>query len=521
VDSDGDGIADAREGTGDTDGDGTPNYLDDDSDGDGIPDSVERGSGSTPCAPFDSDLDGTPDFADLDSDNDGLTDAEETAAGTDPRNPDSDADGIDDLTEVAAGSDPTSSASRPPAGSLYVVLPYVPPGTTGDRPRRQFTFQTQIRAADVFFLVDTTGSMSGTISDVQRELGSTIIPGVAAALGVDGDARYALAAHGDYAEGGDNSDGALTIYTNLTRDAATVASATSRLPAANGGGDGPESQVSAMYALINGAAFPAYAGSSPYATGTGAALAAPKTPTRMVRPREDCPDVGPDDPVPYGWGCFVEGRLPVIVLMSDADMNNGPGDANHYAGTTPGAPLYSQLVAELNRREAIFVGVSVGFQSGTAEYQQLATETSSFDGAGNPLVFTGAQSDTSRLVVDALTTIIGQSRQNITTRVDPDTAETRLPAGRTTRDFITAVRPVRGIPDAPTGYDSHDATTFYNVAPSTQVVFEAEFYNDFQPGRDSAQLFRATIVVLGRAGSEVDRREVFIVVPSAGGQIII
>eukprot|EP01043_Picozoa_sp_COSAG02_P106499 COSAG02_NODE_42501_length_384_cov_0.628070_2_plen_39_part_01 len=38
MDSDGDGIDDAVEGTGDVDGDGTPNYLDVDSDGDGIPD---------------------------------------------------------------------------------------------------------------------------------------------------------------------------------------------------------------------------------------------------------------------------------------------------------------------------------------------------------------------------------------------------------------------------------------------------------------------------------------------------
>jgi hypothetical protein len=38
-------------------------------------------------------------------------------------------------------------------------------------------------------------------------------------------------------------------------------------------------------------------------------------------------------------------------------------------------------------------------------------------------------------------------------------------------------------------------------------------------GTDVAQVFRATIVVLGRAGSEVDSRMVFIVVPAEGGEI--
>ena len=36
TDSDGDGIADVIEGTGDVDGDGVPSSMDDDSDGDGI-----------------------------------------------------------------------------------------------------------------------------------------------------------------------------------------------------------------------------------------------------------------------------------------------------------------------------------------------------------------------------------------------------------------------------------------------------------------------------------------------------
>src|SRR5262245_39346926 len=49
-DEDGDGISDADEGRAqgvDTDGDGTPDYLDMDSDGDGIPDYREAGDADT------------------------------------------------------------------------------------------------------------------------------------------------------------------------------------------------------------------------------------------------------------------------------------------------------------------------------------------------------------------------------------------------------------------------------------------------------------------------------------------
>lgn len=75
-DADRDGIADAAEGTNDTDGDGLLDRDDLDSDGDGTSDADEN-IGTPRCAFRDTDGDGAGDFRDTDSDNDGLSDADE------------------------------------------------------------------------------------------------------------------------------------------------------------------------------------------------------------------------------------------------------------------------------------------------------------------------------------------------------------------------------------------------------------------------------------------------------------
>lgn len=66
-DCDNDGIPNPTEGSGDADGDRTPNHRDDDADGDDVPDATE--------GTLDTDGDRTPDFLDTDSDNDQIPDA--------------------------------------------------------------------------------------------------------------------------------------------------------------------------------------------------------------------------------------------------------------------------------------------------------------------------------------------------------------------------------------------------------------------------------------------------------------
>ncbi|WP_226789822.1 PA14 domain-containing protein [Flagellimonas hadalis] len=117
----------------DTDGDGIPNYQDLDSDGDGIPDNVEAQASlnyiapsgidannnglddayeAAGISPVDTDGDGTPDFMDTDSDNDGTNDTTEatlTLSGND-----SDGDGLDNAMDTSADySDPGGRIDNP------------------------------------------------------------------------------------------------------------------------------------------------------------------------------------------------------------------------------------------------------------------------------------------------------------------------------------------------------------------------------------------------------------------------
>jgi len=505
-DEDGDGISDDLEGapflrTAMT-ASAPPDYQNVDSDDDGVSDADEarrsypgftadtRPALTCGDLPDDCDADGYTNHRDRDSDNDGLTDREEaTRTRSNPCVADTDGDGVGDLIESAAGSSPTDPMSRPPAGSLYVTLPHMDP--MGPQ-TRSFDFSTRIRSADIMFLVDTTGSMSGTITAVRNTLSTTIVPGIVRAIGPGADMRYGMSEHRDFANGG--GDFALRVLQRLDANPMLSQNATTRLAAA-GGGDGPESQVAAMHSLLSGFGLPQYGG----------------TPTRMAT-AADCGG----DATAFGWGCFRPGRVPIIVLFSDADWHNGTAmpTTNFYSGV-PTAATWAQLVAEFRRREAYFIGIDVLSTATYTNAVALARDSRTLDGAGMPIAFRGSPSSVAANVISAVTTLAQGTRQDVTRRGVGDPMETRLAAGRQTSEFMQRIVPLRGTPAAPAGFDRFDDATFYNVSPSTVVTFEVTFFNDFHRNTSgAAQLFRATIEVLGRASSVLDTIQVFVIVPT-------
>ncbi len=173
LDSDNDTIPDRAEGPElDTDNDGFFDRYDLDADNDTILDNVEAGDNDPATPPVDSDTDGTPDFLDPDSDNDGLSDLLEAEAGTDPTVEDTDGDGVNDLIEVAAGTDGTNPDDNPQAnGDFVFIVPYEEPTTPMED---TLNFRTNIQFADLYFSIDTTGSMITEFNTLETQLANIV-----------------------------------------------------------------------------------------------------------------------------------------------------------------------------------------------------------------------------------------------------------------------------------------------------------------------------------------------------------
>jgi len=124
-------------------------------------------------------------------------------------------------------------------------------------------------------------------------------------------------------------------------------------------------------------------------------------------------------------------------------------------------------------------------------------------------------------VVDAVGTLVGGTPQDVSTRTEnvmgnPDNIDATL--------FMKSITPVEGYSSTGTpgeGYASKDDTTFYRVIPGTLVDFAVRFYNDIRMPQMTAEIFRAKIVVVGNGVADLDERNVYIVVPPEGFEIII
>jgi len=545
LDSDGDSILDAHEGYQDPDGDGVATFRDLESDGDGLEDRREAGDDDlatvpTACAnEINSttgivESDSRPDFIDSDSDNDGLGDGEEVEFGTDICGVDSDGDGLSDLAEAAyetvncpdhtTGTDcgcATDQACLIPEQHYYVVLPYL-----GDAVQRDLEFGTTIRVADVFFVTDTTGSMSSTLMRVKNTVttpGSGLIDRIRDTIP---DVWFGGGQHDDFpfALYGNPPDQPFILAIGMTApaDATEVQSAFNGM-SIHGGGDGPESSTEALYQIITGEGGSWTGGASPY----------------MMRAyNSDCMGIG------YGAACFREAALPIIVHFTDICSHNGPpGESTQcdpYVGIDPAPHTWADTMAALNRRGAKYIGINVtsgtciGVVSGSLQspcyfMHRTAQATGSVDIALNDLVYdlpAGGSSDVvfADTVVSGIETVATRVPLDVDTGLRDDASD---PQGVDARMFIkrrqpgcTAVPPVDPCWTAAMGVQHADAvarvdqSTFFGAIPGTRVLFRITFQNDFHEGGLTAQVFIAYIDVRGGGSAILDTRQVFIIVPA-------
>jgi hypothetical protein len=515
TDSDNDTIGDLHEAfPEDTDGDATPDRHDLDSDGDGWTDAEEAGDGDVVTPPVDTDGDLIFDFRDPDSDNDGLSDEAERAAGTGRTDADSDDDGVSDLVEIAAcpagdttcAMDATDPGSSPRTRGDFVFFePYMLPP---DPPRDTLVFSTDIQVADVYFLMDTTGSMGGAISSLTAGLSTpgtglidrvrTVIPDVW--FGAGGFDDYQVAPYG-YATSGDH---AYYNLQDLTPDVPTAQAAVSRLTT-HYGGDGPESLTPGLYAVASGRGLGGMSGW----TGDRA-------------PGYTHPIYGRFDPCPaeraIGWPCFRSGAVPIVVAITDIQSHNGPGDSNPYtvAGSTE-APAYAEVISQLTMNNVRVIGIAV-YGGGRDHLETIARDTGTVDAAGAPLVSTWSGGAIGDEVVSQIQTLANQTPLDISVTFvdDPsDTVET-FAAFVDHLEANTAGDVARGC-EARAAEDTDGDSypdTFRDVTPGSPICFDIVVkQNDTVMPTAVPQLYRATLRVLGDGFTELDSRDIFFLVP--------
>ncbi len=512
LDSDGDSISDKHEFAGEPDKDNIPNFRDDDSDGDGIKDALEAGDADIVSPPVDTDGDMIPDFLDVDSDGDFVPDAQEDPNGngmvdpgeSSPLSADTDGDGTPDLVEKIAGSDPNDPAVSIPAGDFYFVLPYLGAEKSG-----QLDFTTNVRQADVFISVDTTGSFGEEIAAIQAALDNTIVPGVRAVIT---DAAFGVGRFEDMplAPFGLPGDKPYELLQPITTDVAKISNGLSLLPPAAGGLDVPEAGYESLYQ---------------WASGTG------------------LPDLGYGPFAPMGsiGGVgFRKDALPIILQITDAISH----EAIDYQTVVPGAHSKQAALGALAAIGARVVGIDSLENVGTpndprAQLEELAISTKAVippdintgkcltgvAGAPKdptmvggkpvcPVVF-DVKPDGSGLG-DLITSAVVQLAQLGVLDISTDTigvtnglkGEVVTP-GFTTADFIKSITPVAPPPSGAT----IDGDIFRGVTPGSTVKFDVKGYNDFQKPLEVDQLFAADIRVLGDLVTVLDVRKVYIIVP--------
>ncbi len=513
ADSDGDTIADEVEGLFDTDADTLPDLRDLDTDGDTLSDAREAGDADLATPPVDTDLDGVADFRDPDSDGDGLADGREVTYGTSPVRADSDGDGVSDLIEVGAGTDPLRASDSPRTRGDFVFLePYMLPA---DPARDTLQFSTNLQRADVYFLMDNTGSMGGTIAALQAGLTGTVIPSITTSIpeawfGVGGFDDYPIGTYGSAGIGTDTAgishDQAFFQYQIMTPTAAVAQTAVNRYRT-NGGYDGPESGVAALYALASRNTLGGYAR---YATGTVSSATPPTCPAGY-----------------RGAACFRPDAVPIVIVMTDVDQHNSPTCGCNYLTTVPsGGPAYATTITSLATLNARVVGIATS-TGANAFLNRLILDSTIARGApgvsGDYIVSAPGGAGLS----SAITTLVRRAAQvpldvsaSAVDIVDPgeavdavasflDHLETRGTAapGRTcTMGFTTIDR--AGI-DADAFPD-----TFQRVTPGAPVCFDIipKMNTTVMPTLDP-QIFRARINVVGDGFTPLDSRVIYFLVP--------
>lgn len=234
-----------------------------------------------------------------------------TTEGVPPTPPlaDSDGDGVPDVADDCVGPGAFLAADGSCYGDtfFYHSLAYGGPAEIDP-----LELPIQVRTADVYFLMDTTGSMGGEINTLRNDLTSgefvTGCPGgiIGATRCTMPDAYFGVGRFDDYPSAPYGVPGLDEVFRHMHDMDADVGAAQAAVSALNlhNGYDLPESNSQALWALTTGG-------------GLGPYLSARSCPAGR-----------------WGYACFRDGTIPIIVHFTDAPYHNGPSGAYPYTSVS-------------------------------------------------------------------------------------------------------------------------------------------------------------------------------------------
>ncbi len=364
-------------------------------------------------------------------------------------------------------------------------------------------FTTRVTTADVYFLMDTTGSMGGEIANLRSALingtfdttcpsgpGGGIIGAIKCVIP---DAWFGVGRFDDYPICGGwwypcygwSGDVVYQHLVDITSNLAMPAAAVGSMYA-SGGADGPESNTQALWAIATGDSL------GPY-----------------LSARSGCP------PGHWGYPCFRPDTIPIVIQFTDAPFHNDANDDYPYDVRyfPPGAPKsWADTISELNSRDVRVITVqSCGGQrwcaNGLPHARALANATGSTNRTGSPYVFPIPSNGTGldRTVVDAVRDLAENTLFDVSARAVDNPAT----AGIDERGFVRYIR-ARSFPRGRCAGIA--GNTFLQCMPGTPVDFDVGFRNDFVAPRSVPQVFEFEIEVL-LDGTVQNRVPVRIVVP--------
>ncbi len=351
-----------------------------------------------------------------------------------------------------------------------------------------FEIPASLAVVDLMFLIDSTGSMRDEIDAVRQRLRERVVPGVRAAIP---DAAFGVALFGEFPVRPHGPGGVepYRLRSPITSDVTRIEAALDETPVW-GNLDDPEAAIEGLFQVVTGAGYgrPGDPGFIPASAG--------------------CPSGG------SGGACFRADALPIVMLITDAPMHNGPGDANPYRFLPP-PHGYDETVARVASLDALVVGLAAsdpGRPSATPHLRQLALDTGSVDGDGAPLFFDiGGRGD--RIgdeIVGAVQFVASE------VPLDVDALAEDLPGDAI--DASVVLRGVRARSAEPmSNVDRVEGDTFVGVIPGTVLTFEILVDASDLPPSPERRVFPARVLFRASGRSRIDVREIDIVVPGDDG----